>query len=62
MNVFVVGYGDAVSTMAMALTGLDQNQEIRCEAAYDGYDRAMEYTLNIQLSKSTSVINNHRCC
>jgi hypothetical protein len=37
--------------MALSLTGSDQNQEIRCEAAYDGYERAMEYTLNIQLSK-----------
>nr|XP_022319613.1 peroxidasin-like [Crassostrea virginica] len=54
-NVRSSGYGDAVSTMAMVLTGLDQNQEIRCEAAYDGYDRAMEYTLNIQLNGGASL-------
>lgn len=45
-----------MSTMAMALTGLDQHQEIRCEAAYDGYERAMEYTLNIQLSKALTIL------
>ncbi|XP_048759634.1 V-set and immunoglobulin domain-containing protein 1-like [Ostrea edulis] len=54
-NVRSSGYGDAVSSMALSLTGSDQNQEIRCEAAYDGYERAMEYTLNIQLSGSSSL-------
>ncbi|KAK3091019.1 hypothetical protein FSP39_016538 [Pinctada imbricata] len=49
-NVRSSGYGDAVSTMAMTLTGSDQNTEIRCEAWYDGYYNAMNYTLNIQLS------------
>lgn len=57
----IAGYGDAVSTMAMALTGLDQHQEIRCEAAYDGYERAMEYTLNIQLSKMAFTILSYVC-
>lgn len=61
-NVLLIpGYGDAVSTMAMALTGLDQHQEIRCEAAYDGYERAMEYTLNIQLSKQALTILPYVC-
>lgn len=50
-----------MSTMAMALTGLDQHQEIRCEAAYDGYERAMEYTLNIQLSKQALTILPYVC-
>ncbi|XP_062578513.1 peroxidasin-like [Saccostrea cucullata] len=54
-NVRSSGYGDAVSTMALILNSNDQNQEIRCEAAYDGYERAMEYTLNIQLSGGPSL-------
>ena len=41
--------------MAMALNSNDQNQEIRCEAWYDGYYNAMNYTLNIQLSKYTTL-------
>ncbi|OWF35554.1 cell adhesion molecule 2-like [Mizuhopecten yessoensis] len=54
-NTLSSGYGDAMSTVAISLLSTDENKLYRCEVHYEGWYRAMEYTLQTQLSGSSAL-------
>ncbi|XP_069128118.1 cell adhesion molecule 2-like [Argopecten irradians] len=54
-NTLSSGYGDAKSSVAISLVSSDQDKLFRCEVHYEGWYRAMEYTLQTQLSGSSAI-------
>ncbi|XP_033738004.1 cell adhesion molecule 2-like [Pecten maximus] len=54
-NTLSSGYGDAKSSVAISLLSTDQDKLFRCEVHYEGWYRAMEYTLQTQLSGSSAL-------
>ncbi|XP_060082489.1 junctional adhesion molecule C-like [Ylistrum balloti] len=54
-NTLSSGYGDAKSSVAIDLVSTDQDKLFRCEVHFEGWYRAMEYTLQTQLSGSSAL-------
>ncbi|XP_050401204.1 cell adhesion molecule 2-like [Patella vulgata] len=49
-NVNAMGYGDAVSTLPIPLANTDEGKRFRCQADYDGWTRAVDFTITTHLT------------